>query len=138
MRATARFLSSIAVAGLLQACQPKFAESLEGFDRQLFQKRVGLEKGIMVSCFKCSWIDPLLGALAAQKVSIAVAGDSLCLKRYKGHFVHVSQSLIDSIYERNYNAILFRKKHGDYEFLLLKTEDAGRFEKIGTAFFSAH
>ncbi|MBA3603880.1 MAG: hypothetical protein H0W50_09645 [Parachlamydiaceae bacterium] len=68
---------------------------------------------------------------------LPVYGDSGCIKQKAPRFINMSQSTIDSIYERNYNAILFKDlKAGDFEYKVLKTEDAENFQSILIKFFA--
>ncbi len=76
-----------------------------------------------------------MSVFARQGVQIHVYADSTCFKGKPARMSHLGQPVIDSIYEENYNAILFRKKGEGYEFKILRTEDADKFAGIGEEFF---
>jgi hypothetical protein len=75
--------------------------------------------------------------LVKQKAGITVYGDSSCVLEKPPRFHDISQKIIDDIYERNYNAILFKnvKSALNFEYKILATEDSEEFTKIFNNFF---
>lgn len=85
-------------------------------------------QSIFVSCIRCSCISDYLRSSAARAEigDIAVYCDTTCSSGFlQKNIIHINQSLLDSIYEKNYNMILIRKndRSKDTYAKLLRTED---------------
>ncbi len=104
------------------------------FAKSSFQN---MERGIIISCTRCSCVDEYftdenLKQILSKKITVLC--DTSCLDMSKQKYViHYSQLSLDSLWEMNYNVILFKKKENYYGFLNLKTGD-NFDEKINTFF----
>lgn len=131
-----RFLSCALILLLFSGCWSAGKTKTHGsFDQQVLARHTNSNKGLIISCYRCSCIDEFMSVFARQGVQIQVFADSTCFKGKPARLSHLDQLVIDSLYEENYNAILFRKKGGGYEFKILRTEDADNFAGIGEEFF---
>ena len=123
---------------LFTSCSYKSKTPDKGlFHRESLMRSVPSNGGMIISCFRCGCIDNFVAALIKQKIPVPVYGDSSCVKERPLNFRHLSQNLIDTIYERNYNAILFKqvKSADQFEYKVLANEDADDFLKIFNKFF---
>jgi hypothetical protein len=84
-------------------------------------------KGMIISCYRCGCIDDYLNIARVdsfRKKGIIIFSDSTCrLKIPKGVVMNFQQKDLDSIWELNYNVLLFKKDNAGYEFSNLKNED---------------
>ncbi len=62
-------------------------------------------------------------------------GDTNCVPFTK---YHIQTSALDSIFQANYNVVLFKKKGEQVFYEILKTEDAMKFTKTINSFFDMH
>lgn len=105
-------------------------------------RRLPTSKGIIISCIRCSCIDIDFNRLIDSKDSVlrdlTVYGDTSCFKP-KGlfSFYQLNQKSIDSIYKRNYNAILFKKRAWGVDFRIIKSgQESFEMKKIIKSFFN--
>jgi hypothetical protein len=108
------------------------------FSEEVLVKNISTDSGVVISCFRCSCIDNLMAEYVTQGVTIPVYADTNCFQLRPIHFFCLSQKLIDSLSQRNYNAILFKKTlDSKYKFEILKTDDSKKFGKIIRNFFTS-
>lgn len=74
----------------------------------ILSRRLATDKGVIVSCYRCTCIDRFMDQFVKKGIDIPVYGDTSCLKQRPLNFYLISQKLIDTLYQRNYNAILFK------------------------------
>jgi ribonuclease HI len=102
-------------------------------------KTCASDKGIIISCTRCSCInEDLKDYLVKGKDAnnITIYGDSNCVRKILlTHANHIKQSTIDSIYESNYNLMLYKKRGSSVKFKLIKTEESENLVKIADSFF---
>ncbi len=134
---TTNYLSS--VAGLLLlvgSCSPSAA--LEGeFDKEMLRRYCHENSGIILSCIHCGCIRTFASDYLKGKETIALYGDTLCFPNKSSNFFVLKQAVLDSVYERNYNAILYKNLHqGDlFQVRILKNGESKEFQKIVKRFF---
>lgn len=103
-------------------------EKITDYDKSLLLKSGVGNRGIIISCIRCGCIDEFISSESFRryKKDIPVVIDSTC-KRTLTELpsTHLSQILLDSIYEKNYNMIFFSfdSKTNSLKFKLIKTDD---------------
>lgn len=111
----------------------------KGLDLGLLAQRFEAQKGIIVSCIRCSCVSEDLKDYLVNGNNthyITIYGDSACVKNILlTRPVHIKQSLIDSIYEANYNLMLYKKEKSSVRFRLIPTEQCDYLTKIADDFF---
>jgi len=118
---------------LLTACAGNNA-----YDTNLLKARTGgVPQGILLSCTYCGCV---VNALRKEKELLApgpVFASSRCITAKDSiNITELSQASLDSVYEENYNIILFKRTAGDqYTFRLIQTKEALRLREIAIAFF---
>jgi hypothetical protein len=106
------------------------------FKTDVLAKNVDTDRGIIISCFRCSCIDNFMKEFIQQQISIPVYSDTNCFKQNVLQIHYLPQKITDSIYDRNYNAILFKKlSNGNFECRILTTDESKKFGEIGENFF---
>ena len=129
------FLSCI----ILLSCVSPKKEKASEFNAGLLKQYTNADSGIIISCFRCSCIIDFAEFYYSRHRTPVLILDTACASvSAKGIvLVHMPQKILDSIYENNYNAILFKHLHSttDFEYKLLKTEDHESYMKITKKFF---
>ncbi len=121
----------------MQSCQSAYHG--EQIDSSIFGKRISSKIGLITSCIRCSCIDDIISSnefITLFSDKIPIYADSNCFKP-KGNqkVIHISQSLVDSVYEKNFNLILFKYEKDKLMVRILKTKEADKFGKIFIQFF---
>ncbi|MCP9752745.1 hypothetical protein [Ferruginibacter sp. HRS2-29] len=105
------------------ACQKKSGLDINSqMGKSLLQK---YSHGMIISCFRCSCID---NYLTKERISffnqkgIVILADTGCVLAGAANTIYFPQKDLDSLWERNYNVLLFKKQHDEYIFDHLKTE----------------
>lgn len=97
------------------------------------------EKGIILSCVRCGCMEKLLEEYVTKYgfSVLPVYTDTNCLERSSvlKNSIHLSQSKLDSLYQENYNIILFKKKLGKIEYRVINTDELLLFKKTREEFF---
>ena len=109
------------------------------FDSDLLAKRLQKKhKGLIISCIKCNCILEAFNENRDLLKDITIYGDSLCIpKQNFVQFSNLTQGTLDSVYEKNYNVILFKfGSNNNFKYKLIKTEETMKFKKIVFNFFS--
>jgi hypothetical protein len=109
------------------------------FHKEAVVKNIPTQKSILLSCYRCGCVTSALQSFAAipdPKREITIYADSACGMDNRGiPFTQLSQRIIDSIYLRNYNAILVYQKGKDIRWRLLTTDESEDFLNITRKFF---
>ncbi len=110
------------------------------FNFDLLKNNINSEEGIIVSCIRCTCVVEELDSYYLVNdnfvTKVPLYADTNCLQPFlKKKINHLNQRVLDSIYEKNYNLILFKREGSTYNFKLVKTEDAIKFPQIAKAFF---
>jgi hypothetical protein len=119
---------------LLLACK----HSKLRINKSLLLEYAGAEKGIIVSCIRCTCIDEIMAGYKKEILGLGVAvfADTTCVSQVSDiKYTYLSQSKIDSLYLRNYNMILFDISNGKNDYYLIKTEESNNFKSIVGDFF---
>lgn len=132
-----RYLSFFLVAYLFTGV---LSCSEHDFNSELLKKNTNSDEGIIVSCIRCNCvIEELTDYYKSNKnieSKIQLYADTNCLKPFSKKKINfLSQKVLDSVYEKNYNLILFKRDRDKYDYKLVKTEDALKFMQIAKAFF---
>lgn len=124
---------------LIQACTVPSKKHFFEIENDLFKNTINSKSGIIISCFNCSCVPDFFDFYYSTESEPIVYFDTACIsfRPKKGQYIHLPQAKLDQIYERNYNAILFKKKYfqDEFEFRLLKTEEHKKYMKICRQFF---
>jgi len=96
-------------------------------------------KGIILSCIRCGCMEVLLTEYVHKYGfnTLPLYTDTNCLpaasilKRCN----YLSQQKLDSLYEQNYNIILFKKRSGKMYYRVMNTNEVMSFKKIKEGFF---
>ena len=111
----------------------------EKFDVNIFSQYINSNKAIVVSCIRCECIMDFVKNRSKEfsdKYGVKMYADSSCHdKEDITGFLNIQQNVIDSIYERNYNLILFKKVNGKVQMRVLKTEESKHYYEISNNFF---
>ena len=107
------------------------------FNSKLLHERVrGENKGIIISCVRCECMMQALSENNNVIDGISLFGDPLCLSRNTLNFKTLSQKSLDSIFEKNYNIILFNfDTNNKFRYKLIRTEESLKFQEILKDFF---
>lgn len=125
--ATALFIISCLVVG----CTYKKLATTSIYNRYIHE-----DKAIVVSCTRCGCVDDYFKFnRTSQYKGIKIMGDTNCVPFTK---YHIQTSALDSIFQANYNVVLFKKKGEQVFYEILKTEDAMKFTKTINSFFDMH
>lgn len=94
-------------------------------------------EGIIISCIRCDCITKFINSYSTYSKATAILADTNCVKLPTSKIAFISQAKIDSVFERNFNAILFKNLNNSkkFHYLILKTEDSERFSEIVNSFF---
>lgn len=110
-----------------------------GINKIVFLEHIKSEKSIILSCTHCSCVTSFLNSIDFyndKSNSIIIYADSNCIgTQNKFQYKQLNQSVIDSIFENNYNIILFKKAGRKINKILLKTEQSNDFNSIFKKFF---
>ncbi len=111
--------------------------SREVFNSKLLHERVGGEnRGIIISCVRCECMIQALHDNNGVIDGISLFGDQLCLARNTFNIKTLSQKTLDTIFEKNYNIILFNfNTNNTFRYRLIKTEESLKFREILKDFF---
>lgn len=119
----------------LKSCVP----AKEDINTKVFNRNIKSEKSVILSCYHCSCVTSFLDSIdfdLKKYKSISVYTDTNCTSnKYRFKHSHLDQKILDSIFEDNYNAILFYKRNSKIDMLLLKTEQSKNFKMIFDNFF---
>lgn len=125
---------AIGISILLCSCMTSLK-----LDEELLRRSCPSESGIIISCTRCSCIQEDLAAFLSDgppMTSLQLYGDTNCVKNsVYSNLRHLSQQTLDSIYEKNYNLLLFRKENLKVKVKLLKTEESSELKRIAGEFF---
>ncbi len=104
-----------------------------------YKNNLTSDKGIILSFNYCGCVTSFLNSVnfkEQKNLGIRIYADSNYFgSTNKFRYEHIEQKVIDSIYEDNYNAILYRYDNGQLRTKLLKTEDNSSFMEIMNNFF---
>lgn len=111
-----------------------------GIQKSIADRYIKEDEAIILSCTRCHCvIDFLKDYSRLSKNNISIYADTNCNSRTEiKSLKFLSQGAIDSMYERNYNILLLRKKDEKLVTKLLKTEESEQFEKIIDKFFKSN
>lgn len=126
---------------LFSACKAPSTQTSAQFHSEILKYYAHTDSGIIISCFNCSCIVDFLKTYYSRHQSPELLIDTTCsnLKINKNiTYANLPQKILDSIYERNYNAILFKNLYSKkgFVFKILKTEDYKNYERIVNKFFN--
>lgn len=127
-----KYFLTICVACLALGCHKK-----DEISKEIFEKKINTNKAIIVTCNKCSCIMDFITTNSTKlPVEVKIFADSTCTKFEENiNASQISQSDIDKLYERNYNAFLLKSSNGNLSIKILKTEESNLFNQITTDFF---
>ena len=91
------------------------------------------ERGILVSCIKCTCFDKVMKQFSSKPGAIFIATDTNCNKLVFAD--HMPQSRLDNISEDFYNVVLFKKKHDHVICRIVETWESRKFGLICKDFF---
>ncbi len=113
-------------------CNKKNKTANEEFRVQILNNYCKTEKGILISCFRCSCVTSFIQSYIDKGGKINLYADTSCFNSKSKNVLFLSQKVLDSVYETNYNAIVYKNlnKGKKFKYLLLKTEDSENFSKI--------
>jgi hypothetical protein len=131
-----KFISCFLIGTIaLCSCHSEY----KGLNTDVLSQDCAADKGIIISCTRCSCIkEDLKDYLVKGKdaKNITIYSDSNCVRGItQAKTNHIEQSSIDSIYESNYNLMLYKKQNSSIKFKLIKTEESKDLLQIADSFF---
>jgi hypothetical protein len=120
------------VAILFLGCQSKRLNINSDF----IKDKLGENPQIYISCIRCQCvIDELIKIkhdLPQLLTNYVIYADTTCLNNSELSSIvkHSSQYTLDSIYDENYNIMLFKKNSSSIKSQLIKTEQSENLSKI--------
>lgn len=109
------------------------------FDDYLLKNKVGdTEKGVIISCFRCNCVTTELKKIYRLNPTLKLYGDSNCVNLTDfPELIQLPQTLLDSIYERNFNLILFKRTtKSRFSFEIVQTKESLQLQKKISGFFN--
>jgi hypothetical protein len=111
------------------------------FKTEILKRYSKGDSGIIISCFNCKCSIDFMTFYLGRHFENPVFMDTNCIQlRPKGvSYNHIDTKMIDSIFERNYNVILFKNlnRPDSFSFEILKSEEYKDFMKITNKFFNS-
>jgi len=127
-----RFSLLLSFSSLFFSCNEKYV--LEISQHKADSLLAHYNKGMIVSCFRCGCIDEYLTPREIKQITehkILLLTDTNCLiPSLQNHAIHFPQKNLDSLWEMNYNVLLFSRKDGQLQYDLLKTGEHLREKTI--------
>ena len=135
MRCKFFYLNFIIFFFLISSCNKK----TEKIDTNIFNYYINSNKAIVLSCIKCGCIMDFVKNKSQDfvaKYGVKLYADFSCNDKSDiNGFLNIQQNIIDSIYDRNYNLLLFRKVNDRVQMRVLRTEESEHFYEIASDFF---
>ncbi len=92
---------------ILFNCQTDKSNPELTFNRAQLNESIKADKGVIISCFRCSCIDHFTDKIIQQNIQVPLFGDSRCISRDNSMDRHLIQKIIDSVFESSHNRELF-------------------------------
>lgn len=110
----------------------------KSFNKLLLEKNLGdAKQGVIISCIRCNCVLSDLEKVVKQNKGVNLYGDTNCISPISGLDVRfLAQRTLDSIYDKNYNIILFKwNRHSKFLFKLVETNKSPDIQDIAKSFF---
>lgn len=94
------------------------------------------DKVIIVSCYRCACIDEELNEIFATDSNLikdyTILADTNCYKKSQRKFdvSFIAQAAIDSLYQENYNLLIFNPTKNGGKVVITKTSDVKKIKQL--------